>query len=442
MKIDRRKYTTKPYLHFDSRISLNGEIFDKKVKNPTYVSRHAFYPFIHYTLKTRKYNRIERKSIEKKREIYYSGHLDGYILKYYGEKLNELYTKYCIDNGIDQVSIAYRNNKKGKSNIHFAYEVIQFITHLKKAIIIVTDFTEYFDTLDHQLLKDRLLTVLNIKDNRLPDDWWNVFKNITRYSWVEKKDIEEYIFATKGIKLNRKSSKLLNRYFTPREFRCFRKRFKIRKNEKKFGIPQGSPISAVFANVYAINIDKQLNDYTKKFGGLYRRYSDDIILVFPVHSDADIEYVEKHLNMLMSIVDENKVKISNEKTRVLYFANKRIYKDSQLKEKDKLDYLGFSFYGNKIQIREKSLFKYYHRMYKKISSIKKAEAQANYERKIGRKKLYLLYSHLGRKYKGYGNFISYAERAHKVFSKNELIESNIYNQVKRHWHKIHKRLNK
>ena len=61
-------------------------------------------------------------------------------------------------------------------------------------------------------------------------------------------------------------------------------------------------------------------------------------------------------------------------------------------------------------------------------------------RKVGRKKLYSLYTHLGRNYKGYGNFISYCNRAHSVFKKNENIDSQIYHQIKRHWNKIQKKL--
>ncbi|MCM3478580.1 MULTISPECIES: reverse transcriptase domain-containing protein [Bacillaceae] len=436
IKINKKKYYTKPYPHFDSRIPFNKKVI-KYLSNSDNISSHSFYPFIHYTKKTRKYSKKNRTSTEKTREIYYASHFDGYVLKYYGELLNDKYNKYCRQNGIDEVSIAYRNNKHGKNNVHFASEVIRTISELDQAFIFVSDFTSYFDNLDHILLKERLLRVLGENSNELSRDWWTIYKNITRFSWVEKTDIEEYILKTKGVNLKKISKDQVDRYFSPDEFREFRKVIGIKKNKTIKGIPQGSPISAVLANVYAIDLDYELNQYALQFGGLYRRYSDDIILVFPLEELKDYK-IEKLIEFITSIVEQNKIEMGTGKTNSLFYINNRIYSDSFLKKKGKLDYLGFVFDGENVKIREKSLYKYYHRMYKKIDSIRRAEAKKG--RKVGRKKLYQLYSHLGRKYKGYGNFYSYAEKGHTIFNKIDNIESQIYKQVKKHWNKIHKRL--
>jgi hypothetical protein len=129
-----------------------------------------------------------------------------------------------------------------------------------------------------------------------------------------------------------------------------------------------------------------------------------------------------------------------DKTSTCYYANHKIYMDPDCNDEGKIDYLGFSFDGQTVRFREKSLFKYYHRMYKKIESVNKASKLKG--RKVGRKKLYNLYSHLGRNYKGYGNFISYAMKAHEVFKENGKIESLIYWQIKGHWNKMQGRLNK
>lgn len=436
-EIDKNRYHVKPFPHFDQRTSVTKNV-RKKLCNPSYISSHSFYPFIHYTLTTRKYTKDKKLSDPKKREIFYAGHMDGYVFKYYGDKLNDLYNDFCDKRGIDHVSIAYRNNKKGKSNIHFAADVIRFISEQKQAFIFVSDFSSYFDNLDHGLLKEKLMTVLGIKTGKLPADWWNIFKNITRYSWVDLEDIYNDLVKNKKIKGKKEFKKMKDRYYNSAEFREFRKRVDIHKNKNEFGIPQGTAISAVLANVYAIDLDIALNDYVSKFGGIYRRYSDDIILVFPIKRGSK-DQPTHHISFIESIVKENKVEMGDGKTKSLCYANKKIYIDPQYQREGKLDYLGFSFDGSTVKIRDKSLFKYYHRMYKKIESIKRAENRKG--RKIGRKKLYLLYSHLGRRYKGYGNFISYAEKAHEVFQKNKHIESLIYRQIKRHWHKIYKRLN-
>lgn len=59
----------------------------------------------------------------------------------------------------------------------------------------------------------------------------------------------------------------------------------------------------------------------------------------------------------------------------------------------------------------------------------------------GRKAVYKLYTHLGAKRKkGYGNFLTYAYKSHDIFDESSLLESEIRNQVKRHWWKIEQKL--
>ena len=142
--------------------------------------------------------------------------MDGYIFKYYGDLLNNKYNEICANKGIDNVSLAYRNNKEGQNNIHFAAEVIQFITDQQQAFIFVSDFKSYFDNLDHAILKGKLISALG-KSQMLSNDWWNVFKHITKYSWVEKSDIARDLERTKGKKIGDNTSG--ERFFTPAEFR-------------------------------------------------------------------------------------------------------------------------------------------------------------------------------------------------------------------------------
>ncbi|MED4227529.1 reverse transcriptase domain-containing protein [Neobacillus cucumis] len=246
---------------------------------------------------------------------------------------------------------------------------------------------------------------------------------------MEKDDIENDLEGIKG------KEKSKERYYTPPEFRDFRKRVKIKRNDTGKGIPQGSAISAVLANIYAIDLDQALNSYAKNFGGIYRRYSDDIILVLPMKQNVE---TEKHVDFIKQVVADNKVTMGEGKTSTLYYKNKKIYTDTEYLKESKMDYLGFAFDGATVKIREKSLFKYYHRMYKKIESINLGSKIKG--RPVGRKKLYSLYTHLGNRYKGYGNFISYCKKAHKVFSEIADVESMIYRQIKRHWNKIQRRL--
>lgn len=61
--MDKKKYRVKRYIHFDNRVSID-KVKDK-IKNPCWVSKHGFYPFIHFEIKFHKYN---KKSNTKKRK--------------------------------------------------------------------------------------------------------------------------------------------------------------------------------------------------------------------------------------------------------------------------------------------------------------------------------------------------------------------------------------
>ncbi|HFL3236630.1 TPA: hypothetical protein ACG3KH_004063 [Clostridioides difficile] len=268
----------------------------------------------------------------------------------------------------------------------------------------------------------------------LSKDWWNVLKHLTKFSWVEKEILIKDLIEYKGREKDRRNKE---RYYTPAEFREFRKRVKITCNPNNFGIPQGTAISAVLANVYAIDLDEKLNNYVSKLGGIYRRYSDDIISVIPI-ADSEANPSAEHISFIRDVVDENKITIGEGKTSSLFYVNHKIYKDMDCRTIGKLDYLGFVFDGSRVLIREKSLYKYYHRAYKKVEVINKESIKRN--KNVGRKNLYSLYTHLGSRYKGYGNFISYAKKANHIFESIDNIESLIHRQVKRHWNKIQARI--
>lgn len=188
-KLDSTKYKTKNYLHFDYRVKI--ENVESYVTDHSKIGNHSFLPLIRYVSSFEK--RIEEKNPEfdnrpiktKDRVIMYAGHMDNFIYKYYAEVLNkDFYNKFCMEKGIDDCVSAYRNNKVGKSNIDFAAEIINQMVNYKEAYILVGDFTNYFDKINHELLKKHLAEVLN--QPRLSKDWFNVFRSITKYGYYEK----------------------------------------------------------------------------------------------------------------------------------------------------------------------------------------------------------------------------------------------------------------
>jgi len=434
--MDEKKYLIKSYKHLDSKKSIDK--VKEKIQNPQWIAKHGFYPLMHFEIKFKKYvteynkeKNIKEKIVKKKvRKIFYASHMDSYIYKYYGEKLNNEYNLTVKDLGINEVATAYRNNLSGKSNIHFAKEVIDFIRIQQDAYIFVADFTNFFDTLDHKYLKEKIRYVL--KEKTLPADYYNVFKNTTKFSYFVKDNIEAEL-KTKYTKREIKNS---YKYFTEKEFRAFKYK-NIRRNSKNYGVPQGTGVSSVFSNIYMLDFDKSIYKYVKEQKGLYRRYCDDLIIVIPIDKNVqefDYRFHQKNIDDIKEQIPN--LKIQPEKTGNYFYTDSQI-KDLNFKN-TKVDYLGFSFNGKEVRIREKSLFKYYMRTYRKIR-ICNRRSKIN-GRKSYRRELYKNYSHLGKSKKGHGNFISYVERSQKIFDENSTTLNLMDTQVKNHWKKINSKL--
>src|SRR5699024_2159519 len=116
---------------------------------------------------------------------------------------------------------------------------------------------------------------------KLPDDIYAVYKNATRVSYVELQDL----LKLNGLEDTRKGRKEFNdrsheRALSPEQFRQ-NKSIGHTSPHPKYGVPQGSPISAVLANVYMLAADKKLQEYISSFEGFYMRYSDDFIVIIP-----------------------------------------------------------------------------------------------------------------------------------------------------------------
>ncbi|MCM3636859.1 reverse transcriptase domain-containing protein [Sporosarcina luteola] len=443
-KINWSKYKTRYYLHFDTPIDIMH--IKDQIQDPKWVSSYAFLPSIHFTITFNKYVTISKdKSLplhlrkekkKKKRQIYYAAHKDRFIYKYYGDRLNDAYNYYAKEYGIDETAIAYRNNKPGCNTVDFAYEVFDFLYQQEQAVIMSIDFTKFFDNINHRFLKNNIKTVLGV--NELPDDWYKVYKNLTQYTYVNKSKIDNYLKQAYGIKRLKKliQSKQLKKIMNPADFRVFKKE-NLYKNKKPYGIPQGSGMSAVCSNVHLIAFDQDIKRWAEQHDALYRRYCDDMILIIPVSgtSSQNISILKDSILSKVLSYEEQGLKIQEEKTEIRLYDGRRIV-DEQNKDSS-LDYLGFVTDGQVIRLREKSLFKYYYRAYRKADTSRRIALAT--KRKGPRKELYSIYTHLGFKYKEYGNFTTYANNAHKMMSQLK-VESQINKQVKRHWNKIHKRL--
>ena len=408
---------TKPYAHFDLRVSLSMPSIRKYVMDRTKIVTHSFYPFIHFEKKNSRYG---KKGPKKPRELYYCSHLDRCVYQRYAFLLNYQYNIWACENNIDDVAIAYRDSL-GKNNIDFAKDAFDAIRSFPQCFILVGDFTNFFDNLEHQYLKKMMCEVLGVE--RLPQDYFSVFKNITRFSSWDWKDIVKAAgenIAERGVrkKINSKETVL-----TKEQFQKNKK--DIKKNISGVGVPQGSPISAVLSNIYMIKFDKDIKRYVICKGGIYMRYSDDFIIVLPYERDAEIadftSYIFSYVESMKGLID-----LQKEKTSCYTYKDEVIYEGDQ---PSSINYLGFLFDGKSIRIRPRAITKYYYRMRRKAHTIGRSNWTSSKGRRISAKELYSIYSRNDEKQ----TFIDYARKAKGILKLNDQ-EANAL--IKHHKRKI------
>lgn len=467
--MENNKFKSKLYLHFDNQIEFKE--VENYVENFKQNSKHNFLPLIFDEITFDKFESIENidqdKAIKqngkiipikrKNRPIMYASHLDNYIYKYYGIELNIKYNNYLKEFNFDDSPTAYRTNKNGKSNIHFAAEVINFIKNNPGCYIYIGDFSKFFETLDHAYLKKQLKNIYYDEHKKIPTHQYEIFKNITRYSFIHKKDILFYTDKKKG-----KYKPGYHRVFAKTsDLRLLKKEktrikqnspYVLQVNEDKFGIPQGTAISALYANIYMLEIDKQITDIIEQHKGIYRRYSDDYIIILPQQPELSFYDLKTRINTIIN--SEGKLEIHPDKTQTMKYLNNKLF-DLTSHKYTHLDYLGFTFDGINVKMREKSIYKYYRTAYKLIKKgtiISKKNGYTGSDARLAlKRKLYQNYHILGEnpsskyKYKNreHGTFITYALKSQDIFDKLSPNTVNLMNkQISNHEKKLKKRIYK
>jgi len=107
----------------------------------------------------------------------------------------------------------------------------------------------------------------------------------------------------------------------------------ISSNPNRFGIPQGTAISALLSNVYMLNFDEAAKRFASSRGGKYMRYCDDMLFILPGTDHASVtSFAEKEIEKL-------KLSLNPDKTAFCVF--KRSLVSSRLEAENPLQYLGF-----------------------------------------------------------------------------------------------------
>ena len=185
---------------------------------------------------------------------------------------------------------------------------------------------------------------------------------------------------------------------------------KIHGNEKgSVGIPQGTPISAAFSNLYMVDFDISANQFCRDRSALYRRYSDDILVI------CAPEYAEEIEAKIADLVASEKLELSVSKTERTPFP----FPESAPLGARSPQYLGFTYYPGGAGIRPESLSRQWRKMRRSIRRTRKtAEAAiaAGHSTKVFTKKLRRRFSPLQCR-----NFSSYARRSAAAFGNGEKI---------------------
>ncbi|AUX25172.1 hypothetical protein SOCEGT47_057160 [Sorangium cellulosum] len=413
-------YRVRGYPHFDQPISEAKAT--ALVTDPARVARHSFWPFVAYERVEQRFDWDTRQRKDpKRRPVAYASHVDSHVYAYYAVLLSEGYERELTRRGLGDVVLAYRTT--GKSNVEFAKEAFERIRQTGACVALCRDLKSYFDTIDHGLLKRRWCTVLG--EPRLPDDHYAVYRSLTTYAKVDRNWMHSHF------NVPRKGRRRSRRICSPEQFRAIVRQSGSTRageprgiivNRDKFGIPQGSPISALLSNVYLLELDEELNKVVSGVDGFYRRYCDDILIVCPPCHKLSVE------RKLGDLLDAHKLKLNRDKSEDIVFtvSSRLVALHPTRGSHFPMQYLGFSFDGEHVRIRPSSISRFYRKMRKRVWRSRLSAARHVSNKKVFRGVLYERYTHLGGK-----NFVSYAYRSARSMNDN-----GIRRQLRRHWDKL------
>jgi hypothetical protein len=436
------------YPHFDDvipRASLH-----QLARSPPQVARNAFYPFIRYYDAWQPFRgRSSGKPARKSRPIRFASRRDAAIFSYYRTVLSERYEEELRREDIADVVLAYRKIKsqsgRGKSNIEFAKDAFDLIRTLGTCAVVALDISSFFEHLDHAQLLAKWCRLLGLA--ALPPDHAALFRALTRYAVVDRDEL--YLRLGLARYENDDGRQRLVYKFghgeMPKKL-CsnadFRKkvcgigrnhRSLVQINRKSYGIPQGSPISDLLANIYMLDFDKAAKSYCANHGGQYFRYSDDLLLVIP---GGTIDASDANAFVAAEVAKHGaKLAIKSTKTAMVTFQPCGAYQTFTHAGgnlgRSGLEYLGFRYDGKNIRLRDATLS----RLYRKLSFALKAECRGMIRRYPDKDIEWLIsnfdYSNFNQRYgrvEDFGadsdmrhwTFWTYARRASRAFGKRGL----------------------
>jgi hypothetical protein len=206
-----------------------------------------------------------------------------------------------------------------------------------------------------------------------------------------------------------------------------------------------------------LHFDNVINKFITDAGGIYRRYSDDMVVVCPLKIKDELS------GLVYKEIGKYELEIQQSKTQIFQFKkeNGKLRCGQEFDKVVNWDknfvYLGFEFDGENVLLKSASLSGYYRKMKRSVNrALHFAGSKYGNNRGIVfKRRLFKKFSYRGakrirkwlwnekeNKFKksdsyNWGNFLSYANKASGI-----MVSNKIKQQIKRHWNILNKLLDK
>lgn len=318
-RIVAKRHYAKPFVgargypHFDGTIRLQNHEQITKLEQalghiPT-LQAWGFLPFVQTDLRSRRFrgnppapeydeqgviHRDQKKyPYIKNRPIMYASHRDACLYSFFGFLLTPFYETALSARTLDANVLAYRSID-GKNNVDFAKEAFEYLQEKDNYVCILLDIHAFFGSIPHDRL---LINIVKILGKSLSSELLHILRSLITYRSISEDKIYQILRkAHRPYHIGpRRQTKKLCRIEDYNELLNNSK--VINTNRRGVGIPQGSPVSGLLANIFLLEFDNQVRDLVEalKFG-IYRRYSDDILIVCP---RADVEELYEQIKALI-----------------------------------------------------------------------------------------------------------------------------------------------
>lgn len=363
------------YSHFDAPISLKDnpatiKKLEHRLSHVEYLRTWPFFPFILHHQRIRRYRHKEKVDPEKSaiahrdqkksthlksRPIMVAAHQDACLLAFQSFAISPYYEKLLAKEGLQDNVVAYRSIE-GKNNVDFAKKAFEYMQSHDEMACILVDIKGFFDNIDHSRLRAALCSVLKVK--ALPDEIEYTIKNLTTYRFIEEdKLFRELKHLKKPYFIKIPNTNSATRLCKIEDFnRYIDNSSLIQKNVTGRGIPQGSPISGLLANISLLEFDGWMRTRLKKYDiQFYQRYSDDIIIVCPVNQ------IEEVYRDLLAELKNHGVTVSTKKTEAFTIKNGKLTNVVDRLERgastrrQNVQYLGLEWNGEQITLRPSTI---------------------------------------------------------------------------------------